>query len=49
MDMKYKKIQKDKCMIKKINKNESINILRDKTHQSSDDCIMVNSILSICK
>ena len=42
--MKYKKIQKEKCMTK-VNKKEFINILSKKTKLSTDKCETINNIL----
>ena len=45
MDMKFKKIQKEKYIVKKINKKSFISDLQDKTNLSYNDCLIVNGIL----
>ena len=45
MDMKFKKIQKEKYTVKKINKKSFINQLQDNTKLSYDECLIVNDIL----
>ena len=46
MAMRYKKIQKGRCMTK-VNKREFINILSKKTKLSTDKCENINNILQI--
>ena len=43
--MKFKKIQKEKYTVKKINKKSFINQLQDNTNLSYDECLIVNDIL----
>lgn len=45
MDMKFKKIQKGKYIVKKINKKRFISELQDNTNLSYDECLIVNDIL----
>ena len=45
MDMKFKKIQKEKYTVKKINKKSFINQLQDNTNLSYEECLIVNNIL----
>ena len=45
MDMKFKKTQKEKYTVKKINKKSFINQLQDNTNLSYDECLIVNDIL----
>ena len=45
MDMKFKKIQKGKYIVKKINKKRFINELQDNTNLSYEECLIVNDIL----
>ena len=45
MDMKFKKIQKEKYIVKRINKKSFISDLQDKTNLSYNDCLIVNDIL----
>ena len=45
MDMKFKKIQKEKYTVKKINKKRFINELQDNTNLSYEECLIVNNIL----
>ena len=45
MDMKFKKIQKEKYIVKKINKKRFISELQDNTNLSYDECLIVNDIL----
>ena len=45
MDMKFKKIQKEKYIVKRINKKSFISELQDKTNLSYNDCLIVNDIL----
>ena len=45
MDMKFKKIQKEKYTVKKINKKSFINELQDNTNLSYEECLIVNDIL----
>ena len=43
--MKFKKTQKEKYTVKKINKKSFINQLQDNTNLSYDECLIVNDIL----
>lgn len=43
--MKFKKIQKEKYIVKRINKKSFISELQDKTNLSYNDCLIVNDIL----
>ena len=43
--MKFKKTQKEKYTVKKINKKRFINELQDNTNLSYDECLIVNNIL----
>ena len=43
--MKFKKIQKEKYIVKKINKKRFISELQDNTNLSYDECLIVNDIL----
>ena len=45
MAMKFKKIQEVKCIVKKINKSEFLNLIQSKTRLSKDECLIVNDIL----
>ena len=45
MDMKFKKTQKEKYTVKKINKKSFINELQDNTNLSYEECLIVNDIL----
>ena len=45
MDMKFKKTQKEKYTVKKINKKRFINELQDNTNLSYEECLIVNDIL----
>ena len=45
MDMKFKKIQKEKYIVKKINKKRFISELQDNTNLSYEECLIVNNIL----
>ena len=45
MNMKFKKIQKEKYIVKRINKKSFISDLQDKTNLSYNDCLIVNDIL----
>ena len=45
MNMKFKKIQKEKYIVKRINKKSFISELQDKTNLSYNDCLIVNDIL----
>ena len=45
MDMKFKKTQKEKYTVKKINKKRFINELQDNTNLSYEECLIVNNIL----
>jgi len=43
--MKFKKTQKEKYTVKKINKKSFINELQDNTNLSYEECLIVNDIL----
>ena len=43
--MKFKKTQKEKYTVKKINKKSFINQLQDNTNLSYEECLIVNNIL----
>lgn len=43
--MKFKKTQKEKYTVKKINKKSFINQLQDNTNLSYEECLIVNDIL----
>ena len=43
--MKFKKTQKEKYTVKKINKKRFINELQDNTNLSYEECLIVNDIL----
>ena len=43
--MKFKKTQKEKYTVKKINKKSFINELQDNTNLSYEECLIVNNIL----
>lgn len=43
--MKFKKTQKEKYTVKKINKKRFINELQDNTNLSYEECLIVNNIL----
>ena len=43
--MKFKKTQKEKYTVKKINKKRFISELQDNTNLSYDECLIVNDIL----
>ena len=43
--MKFKKTQKEKYTVKKINKKSFINELEDNTNLSYEECLIVNDIL----
>ena len=45
MDMKFKKTQKEKYTVKKINKKRFINELQDNTNLSYEECLIVNDFL----
>ena len=45
MDMKFKKIQKGKYIVEKINKKRFISELQDNTNLSYDECLIVNDTL----
>lgn len=45
MAMKFKKIQWVKCIVKKINKSEFLNLNQSKTRLSKGECLIVNDIL----
>lgn len=47
MAMKFKKIQEVKCIVKKINKSEFLNLIQSKTRLSKDECLIVNDILEM--
>ena len=44
MDMKYKKILKERCMEMKMNKEEYIKVLMVKTNRSEGECNILKGI-----
>ena len=46
MDMKYKKTQMEKCMVKKMNKEKFIDLLASKLNVSINDALKINSVLN---